>query len=329
MSRRASWVAVVLAPVLGLFIVCTLNALAWLGRPFPGFLVLENGIVVSIGRTEWANVRYRNLPFARVIALDEQPVTSGREVRAYVEKVGPGRSVTYTFRQGTNIFRLALRVRPFTQGDFFELFAPFLGVGLLMVVASAAVVALRPGAAHARALFAVCLAVGLILITSPDMYSPYRFALVAFLATCLLPPACVHLALTFPQPRTITRWPLLYAVLYVPFAALGVALWWSMPDPALFLPLLYTVYFLVANAALLNVGALVLGLVDGARPREPIVLGLAGVLGSCLIAATVIATYPLLQRPISPGWAFGPLLLLPILEGIAFVRFPLPAQSTS
>src|SRR5207253_6219880 len=63
MSRRAWWVAVALAPVLVLFIVCALNALAWLGRPFPGLLVLENGIVVSIGRTEWANVRYRNLPF--------------------------------------------------------------------------------------------------------------------------------------------------------------------------------------------------------------------------------------------------------------------------
>jgi hypothetical protein len=330
MTPRAWWVPLALAPVLVIFTVCALNALAWLDRPFPGFLVLENGLLVSIGRTEWANVRYRNLPFARVLAVDGQPVSSGREVRAYVAAVGAGRSVTYTFRQGTNIFRLALRVRPFTRGDFLELFAPFLGVGLLMVLVSTAVVILRPNAPHARALFVVCLAVGLILITSPDMYSPYWFAPVAFLATCLLAPASVHLALTFPQPRTrVLRRPVLYALLYLPFVGLAAALWSSMPEPSLFLPLLYTVYFLIANGTLLNVGALAFALVNGAQPRQPIVLGLAAVLGSSLIAASILATYPLLPQPISPGWAFGPLLLLPILDGVAFVRFPVPALPAS
>jgi hypothetical protein len=51
------------------------------------------------------------------------------------------------------------------------------------------------------------------------------------------------------------------------------------------------------------------------------------VLGSSLIAAAIVATYPLLQQPISPAWVFGPLLLLPLLEGLAFVRFPSPALS--
>src|SRR5262249_46534880 len=157
---------------------------------------------------------------------------------------------------------------------------------------------------------------------SPDMYSPYWFAPVAFLATCLLAPASVHLALTFPQPRTrVLRRPVLYALLYLPFVGLAAALWSSMPEPSLFLPLLYTVYFLIANGTLLNVGALAFGLVDGARPRQPIVLGLAAVIGPVSVAS-ILATYPLLPHPISPGWAFGPLLLLPILDGVAFVRFP-------
>src|SRR6185369_167953 len=113
MSRRAWWVPVVLAPVLAIFVTCLVNAIAWIDRPFPGFLVLENGIVVSIGRTEWANARYRSLPFSRVLAVDGRPVAGGREVHAWVAAAGVGKSITYTFRQGTDVFRLALRVRPF------------------------------------------------------------------------------------------------------------------------------------------------------------------------------------------------------------------------
>jgi hypothetical protein len=325
-TRRAWWVPFALAPVLAVFAACCVNALAWIDRPFPGFFVLENGIVVSIGRAEWAHARYRSLPFARVLAVDGRPVAGGRGVQAYVNAVGVGKPIVYTFRRGADIFRLALRVRPFGRDDFVGIFAAFLGVGLAMVLASAVVVALRPDAPETRALFVVSVAIGLILITSPDMYSPYWFAPVAFLAMCVLPPAAVQLALAFPQPRAMPgRRPLLYLVLYLPFVALAGALLASMPQPALFLPLLYTVYFFMANAVLLNVGSLVFGLIDGVEPREPVVLALVGLLGSSLVAAAIVATYPLLQRPISPAWVFGPLLLLPVLEGLAFVRFPSPA----
>ena len=329
MSARAWWVPVTLAPVLALFVVCLLEAIAWIGRPFPGFLVLDNAIVVSIGRTEWANVRYRRLPFARVIAVDGRPVSTGREVHARVREVGIGKTITFTFRQGTEIFRLAPRVRPFERDDFLELFAPFLGVGLVMVLAGAFVVARRPRAPETRALFLLCLAIGLPLFAAPDMYAPYRFALISFLGMCAVPPAAVQMALSFPQRRMILRrGPVLYVLLYLPFVVLAGVLLHVMREPALFLPLLYTVYFLMANGLLLNVGALVFGLIDGMQPRRPIALALAAVLGSSLIATSILATYPLLPRPISPAWAFGPLLLLPVLEGIAFLRFPRPVMPT-
>ena len=146
-------------------------------------------------------------------------------------------------------------MRPFGRDDFVDVFAPFLGVGLLMILVSGATVALRPRAPQVHALFVVCLAIGLILITGPDTYWPYWFTPVAFFATCLLPPASVQLALTFPRRRAVPRRrPLLYAVLYAPFLALAGALLSTRQEPGLFLPLLYTVYFFIANGTLLNVG---------------------------------------------------------------------------
>jgi hypothetical protein len=315
----------VLVPVLAIFGVCLMNALAWVGQPFSGFLVAQNGIVVSIGRAEWVRALHHHVPFARILAVDGRPVSGGRDVHAYVSAVGVGKPIVYTFRNGAEIFRLSVRVRRFEASDFAELFVPLLGIGLLMVLLGAVVVALRPRASEARALFALCAAIGVALVTAPDQYYPYRFTSLYFLAECAVPPAFTQLALTYPQRAgVLRRGPLSYLLLYLPFAGLGAGLLFSLPDPSLFLPLLYTLYFFIANAALLCVGALVVGLIDGVRPREPVVLSLAGMLGSSLIAASILATYPLLQRPISPVSLLGPLLLLPVMVGFAFVRFPRP-----
>src|SRR5207244_677332 len=144
---------------------------------------------------------------------------------------------------------------------------------------------------------------------------------------CASPPASLQMALTYPQRRAVLgRRPLAYVALYLPFLGLGGGLLSSMPDPSLFLPLLYTVYLFTANAALLYVGGLVLGLIDGLRPREPIVLSLAAVLGSGGIGLAILVTYPLLQRPISPAVLVGPLLLLPLPACVALLRCSPPAR---
>jgi hypothetical protein len=329
MSRRRSrvWLVLVLAAVLPIFGTCAVNALDWIGRPFTGFLFLENGIALSVGRAEWSHARYRSVPFARVLAVDGHPVSDGREIHAYVSAARVGKPIVYTFRKGADIFRLAIPVRLFTTADFVDLCAVFLGVGLLMVLVSALVVFLRPDAPEARALFLVCLGMGLTMITAPDEWAPYWFTRVYFLAECMVPPAFVHLALTYPQRSALlARGPLAYAVLYLPFAGLAAALVSSIPEPSLFLPLLYTMNFLIANAGILCLGALVVGLIDGVQPRESVLLSLAAMLGSCLIAAAIFSTYPLLQRPISPASFAAPLLLFPLLEGFAFVRYPLEAR---
>lgn len=325
-GSRGWWILVALLPALVIFAVCLADALAWIGRPFAGFFFLENAVIVSIGRTEWLPPQSRKAQWTRLLAVDGHPVRDGREAHAYVRAAGIGNTVTYSFRRGTEIFRLALPVRPFRVGDFLELFAPMLAIGLLMQLTGAAVLSSRPGASEARALFAFCLAAGLMLVTGPDEYAPYRFTSVYFLSQCAVPPAVIQLALSYP-PRSglLRRGFLLYLALYLPFAGLGVTILTSMSDPSLFLLLLYALYFFIANAALLYVGGLVFALIEGLRPRTPVVLALAAAVGSSSLTLLILVTYPLLQRPISPIVLLGPLLLMPVLTGLAFVRFPTPA----
>jgi len=324
-TRSTRWVLVALLAVLAVFVPCTINGLGWIGRPFPGFLVLQNGIVVSMGRSDWAGLGRRRTQWTRLLAVDDQPVGSGRDLHQVLERADPRKPLPYTFRQGTEVFRLALQARPFDAGDFLGVFAPMLSIGLLVVLAGAFVAMRRPEAPETRALFAVCLSLGLAAITGPDQYSPCWFVPLFFLSAAAVAPAFVQLALAYPQrSRLLRHGRLLYAGLYLPFFGLAAAIVWAMPEPALFLPLLYLLYFLVANSALMYVGRLVLALIEGVRPTQPVLLALAAVVGSSLIAAAILVTYPLLKRPISPAWMLGPLLLFPALTGFAFLRFPAP-----
>jgi hypothetical protein len=324
--RQAWWIPAGVVAVLAILAPCTYNAIDWIGKPFPGFLVLENGIVVSFGRSEWIPPERRRTQWTRVLAVGERPVSGGRELHDYL-RTSDTESVSYTFRQGTEIFRLALRPRPFRTLDFLEVFAPMLGVGLLMMVAGAIPAIRRPEAPETKALFVLCLIISLEIVTGPDVYFPYWFTPIYYLAVCLVPPAVVQLALTYPQrSRLLRRGTLLYPVLYLPFVGLwsGILAWRS--EPSLFLPLLYLVYFLTANAALLYVGRLVLALIEGLEPSRPVVLALIGAAGGPLLILAVFVSYPLLQQPISPAWALTPLLIFPILSGRAF-RLPAPAAS--
>lgn len=331
--HRPAWIYLVLCLVLLIFVPCLVNAVAWIGRPFSGFLFLENGIVVSIGRMEWAQPQHRRTGWTRVLAVDDQPVSDGRAIHDHVQAAGIGRQAIYTFRGGTEMFRQAVEVRRFAWSDFLELFAPLLVIGLLMALFGAIVVLRRPDALEARALFALCVDLGLLIITGPDQYWPYRFSWIYFLSFCCVPPAIVQLALTYPQRSQLLRHRGRVAfALYTPFMLLGTALYLYRFAPTVFLPLLYTLYFLEANALLLYIGGLVLGLIGGIEPRRPIVLALAGVVGASAITILVSVTYPLLQRPISPIMLLGPWLLLPALTGVAFLRFPVltrPAGETS
>jgi hypothetical protein len=318
--RRVGMIVLVLA---ALFAVCVTNAWTWVGRPFPGFFVLENNVVVSIGRTEWRPATRRSTHWTRVIAVDGEPVADGRQLVAYVAGKRIGQDVTYSFRQGAAVFRLALPVKEFRVRDFVDLFAPMLATGLLTVLAGAIVVARYPTAPHGWAFFRVCASFGTVLITGPDEYSPFWFVPLYLLGHAAIPAALVDLALTYPQPRLRDHRLLVRGVLYAAFLVLGLLLITYRADVPMFLRLLYTVYFFTANAVVVYAGGLLLAMLDGARPRCPLVLALAAVLASSL-SVVIVVSYPLLTQSISPIMLVVPLLMFPVITAVALGRYPVP-----
>ena len=75
---RATAVALGLVAAL-LAIRTTLTSTAWVGRPFPGFMVLDNRVIASVGLVGWSGTSVPNLYQSQVVAVDGHPARSAPE----------------------------------------------------------------------------------------------------------------------------------------------------------------------------------------------------------------------------------------------------------
>lgn len=315
---RPWWLAGSFVVLLAIVGVSTREALLWVGRPFAGLLFADNLIVVSIGSATWRDPQLRRTEWSRILAVDGVPVHSGVDVLQAVAARQPGEDITYTFRRDDEVFRLAIPVRTFTWSDFRDIFAPMLAVGGFLALSGGGLMMIRPDLPEVRALYTVCAALGLVLITGPDQYGPYRFTPIYLMAVAAVPPAVLGLAAAYPwRPGPWAGRAVAGA--YVVFAAAGVLLVALRSHPSAFLALLYFVYVSVANAVLLYAGSLVGAFVTARRSRIQVGIALAAVVGSSGLGALVLIVYPLMTDPVAPAWILLPLLLMPILSGLAFL----------
>src|SRR5262249_48016410 len=149
---------------------------------FAGVLFADNLIVVSIGRASWREPQLRRAEWARIVAIDGTPVETASAAHAAIARAGIGGELTDTLRRGAELFRVRLPVGAFGRRDFDEIFAPMLGMGSALIAMGAFLVWLRPALPEVRGLFAVCASLGLMLVTGPDQYGPYRFTPLYLLA---------------------------------------------------------------------------------------------------------------------------------------------------
>ena len=317
-APRPWWLAGSFVVLLAVVAVCTREALLWVGQPFAGLLFADNLIVVSIGSATWRDPQLRRTEWSRIVAVDGVPVHSAVAVLQTVAARRPGEDITYTFRRDDEVFRLAIPVRTFSWRDFRDIFAPMLAVGSFLALSGGGLMMIRPELPEVRALYTLCAALGLALTTGPDQYGPYRFTSIYLLAVAAVPPAILGLAAVYPwRPRRWARRAVAGA--YLVFAAAGVLLVALRSQPSAFLALLYFVYLSVANAVLLYAGSLVGALVSARRSRVQVAIALAAVVGSSGLGALVLVVYPLMTDPVAPAWIVLPLVLMPILSGVAFL----------
>jgi signal transduction histidine kinase len=190
----------------------TITSSAWVGRSFPGFMVLDNGVVASVSLANWSGAGVSDLYQSQVIAVDGQPVRSTAALYASVESLPIGTPVRYRLWRDGHETEVVVRSQRFGVRDWLLLFGAFLLNGVTYMALAVVVWVLRPGPLG-WAFVAPAIAWALFLLTAMDLYGPATFFRLHVVAETLVPAALLQLALLFPHPHRWARWRFL---VYVP-----------------------------------------------------------------------------------------------------------------
>ncbi len=244
MSTRNIRILCVIGAVLSLalFAKVSSDSLQWIGRKFPGFLIMQNRVVPSVSLPDWGDNSdiYQN----QVVSLDGTSVESAEQIYDILAARKRGSTVEFELRDPHGQHRKISRtVLVFTSGDYALLFGAFLVNGFFFFLIGFGLVYLAPQNQAARSVLSTGVCVGVFITTAVDLYGPpYVFfrlhaASEAVAAACFL-----HLAMMFPSDRLGEHRRRALVWIYAPFFALAGIYQFAIHNPSA-----YTFVHLVAS----------------------------------------------------------------------------------
>jgi signal transduction histidine kinase len=296
--------------------ICSIRSLDWLResrRAFPGFFVMDNGIVPTVGLPRWTGMA-GGMPFtARILAVDGQPVRSSAEIYARVASRPVGTPVDYSIDVDGQAETRRIPSMTFELQDYLFTLGLFVLNGWIGLLAGFAVNMLRPRDPAARGFMLYGFFWGLFPLTGITLYDPSLSWLspAYWIAQTVFPATFLHFGLVFPVERPIVRrhrW-----ILALPYAVSLALLAWIrtsyFADPPSWAPLRAT--FLYSSLSMVGfLGLLGLSWMENrapmVRPRLRMVLP-----GFAIGAASAI--YGFLQNGISGGFPINLIALTPIV----------------
>jgi two-component system NtrC family sensor kinase len=208
-SKVHKWVggvATLIAIVVAL--ISALSAIALFDIPFPGFWVYPNGhvaIAVGFDKSPGGGPGVLDL----VVAVNGETVHSGQEVLQRVASRDVGEVFRYTLRRYEDVmtgapepketYDVLARSKLMSPLEFVSSFGALFFVGITFIAIGAVAFFLRP-LRKTGALLALCLMVGIVLLTTFDAQSTHIFARnIHELALWMIPAALFELSLSFPR----------------------------------------------------------------------------------------------------------------------------------
>jgi hypothetical protein len=197
---RAALVAAGLT-ALGVTFVLAVAASSWIGRPFPGFFVLPNRVIPSVGLTSWAGSEDGVVYQRTVIAVDGARVSESGDVYRHAQSLAPGTAIAYTLRHGTAVETLKLDSRTFSRLDYWAIFGSYVLTGLLYVGLGLVATWLLKETPLGRALLYLGGVAGIYALSGATLYAPGADMRLHVLAESFFPAALVYLGCVFPRER--------------------------------------------------------------------------------------------------------------------------------
>ncbi len=304
-----------LALALPIALLTAWKTLDWLrpgGKPFPGFFVMENGVVPTVALFHWTGMTHR-MPFAaRIVAADGKPVHSNADVYAHVASLPTGTPVEYTIEKDGKTETRRVPTMLFRPFDYAMTLGLFVLDGIIGLFAGFVVSLLKPRSPAARGFLLYGFFWGLFPLTGTALYHPDLAWLAPgyFVAQAVFPATFIHFGLVFPiERRIVRRWPALLVLPYVVSAALVAWIFHSyFADPPSWTPVQAT--FLYSGISM----PIFLGLLAYAywENRTPMVRPRLQAVIPCFVIAAATAIYGFLNTGVDGDFPMNLIAITPI-----------------
>lgn len=326
--RRDAWAFIGLGSLaMTLSLMSVLASLAFVGKTFPGFLVWDNLVVVSLGRPDWTGVR-AGLPFRpRVVAIDGVPIASSAALLATVRASPAGTLHEYVLESQGERETHTIASMLFTGRDYLLTMGVYAFNGAAFLLSGLAVFYLKPESRQSRALLTFGMVWGLTLLLCPDLFTASRLGRLYFVLQGMFPAAALHQALVFPEPR----WPVKRSTrplvwLYLCGFTAGVAevfAFWR--NTSLLLAIDNGIWLAVVPAGLLAMGTLAVSAFRAASPlaRRRARVVLAGSAMAFLVPIALLFVMFLFEESVSASWLALTGFAFPLSIGYAVARHDL------
>ena len=205
-------------------IISFINALSWVNKPFPGFLIYKFPYVGSMSRADWPGVKAGLQMMDRILQANGQPIKEGQDLLNIVERTSPGSIIQYSVESGEGIRNVSVSSSIFGLYDFSIVFlATFLG-GLALFFLGFIVFLLKPNVSSSWVFFLYCLSMSIYMVTGFEIQSSYFFVPLHYLIIPLAGATFFHLSLIFPEKKkSVISHPFLEYLVYLPTFILALA----------------------------------------------------------------------------------------------------------
>ena len=195
---------------------CFIRAVAWIDKPFPGFLVNERLIVSGIGQGHWTGIRAGLRYPDKILQANNQEIATSRKLEEVVEQTPVGDPVTFLVARRGQVFTVTLPTMAFNIFDFFKIFGLYFVTGLIYGLFGFLVFVMKPDTEVSWAFLLACYFVGLHYLINFDVIATHGgYIRIYLLASALLPAATIHLSIVFPEAKkTFQRHPYLKILPY-------------------------------------------------------------------------------------------------------------------
>jgi signal transduction histidine kinase len=306
-----------------LLLVVGWNSTEWVGRTFPGFLVLGNRVVPSIALPEWTDGPPSVFFQHEVVEIDGRPIVTADAIYAHVAGAPPGTVFVYRLRAPSGVDQIVpVGSRRFGGRDYVFLFGAFVCLGLVFFGTGAWVAFVAPRTPASLGLLSSGTAAGLFALTAVDLYGPWWFMRLHVVAETWLAAGFLHLAAVFPTDRFGARRRPILIALYAVFGLVALAY-----EAALDTPRAYSLMHLLVTAAhgvaaLLVIVAVVHDYLrsPSALVRRRISVVALGTAAGMLAPAVTMGASALLGGRVAVNLGVLPALLFPISVGYAIVK---------